>query len=147
MQKLMKLRRTARGSAAEAEACVRNADHGSQGQGEDPLATRRCSNTKHHFPGATMLPDPTSVVTLHDKTGHAFGVRPLLVSDRRALEHFYAQFEPKRAAQGLPPADIQSVHRWLKGLLRSGHHLVVDAPRRLLEDGPPPGACAGGASG
>jgi L-amino acid N-acyltransferase YncA len=79
-----------------------------------------------------MLQDPTAAVTFQDKTGCAFLVRPLEVSDRRALEHFYAQFEPKRAAQGLPPADIESIHRWLKKLLRTGHHLVVQIDGRLM---------------
>jgi ribosomal protein S18 acetylase RimI-like enzyme len=67
-------------------------------------------------------PAPT---TRHDKTGRAFTIRPWQPSDLRALEEFYATFEPKRGAQGLPPEDPERIHRWLRHSLQRGVHLVV----------------------
>ena len=52
---------------------------------------------------------------------HAF--RP---EDRAALEKFYLEFEPKRAAQGLPPLGGERIARWLDKILPTGIHLVVE---------------------
>jgi RimJ/RimL family protein N-acetyltransferase len=70
--------------------------------------------------------------TLHDKEGRVFTVRPLLPNDREALESFYAEFEPKRAAQGLPPEGAPRVRRWLDTVLPSGTHLAVEDEGRLV---------------
>jgi RimJ/RimL family protein N-acetyltransferase len=60
-----------------------------------------------------------------DKDGIAFHVREYQPQDRPALERFYDAFVPKRAAQGLPPADPPRIRRWLDGVLVSGiHHLA-----------------------
>jgi RimJ/RimL family protein N-acetyltransferase len=61
-----------------------------------------------------------------------FTVRPLLSEDREALEQFYAEFEPKRAAQGLPPEGDARVHRWLETVLPAGVHLAVEHEGRLV---------------
>jgi RimJ/RimL family protein N-acetyltransferase len=77
--------------------------------------------------GGALLP-----ATLHTKEGRMFTVRPYGPADRGALEHFYAEFEPKRAAQGLPPEGPARVARWLDSVLPSGTHLVVEMEGRLV---------------
>lgn len=61
-----------------------------------------------------------------DKLGEAFVLRPFRSPDRGALELMYGNFEPKRVAQGLPPAGEEQRVRWLNSVLRSGHHLIVE---------------------
>ena len=67
-----------------------------------------------------------------DKRGDAFHVRPYEPRDRAALEAMYADFEPKRGAQGLPPASQPALKRWLDRTLPLGRHLVVDIGGRIL---------------
>jgi RimJ/RimL family protein N-acetyltransferase len=67
-----------------------------------------------------------------DKEGRVFTVRPLLPDDREALDLFYAEFEPKRAAQGLPPEGGMRVRRWLDTVLPAGTHLAVEHEGRLV---------------
>jgi len=63
---------------------------------------------------------------LRDKNGLPFGVRPYDPADRPALEAMYDAFEPKRTAQGLPPADPVSTRRWLDRTLPNGRQIVVE---------------------
>jgi len=63
---------------------------------------------------------------LHDKEGRMFTVRELAPADRAALETFYDGFDPKRAAQGLPPSGLPRIQRWLDSILAFGSHLVVE---------------------
>jgi L-amino acid N-acyltransferase YncA len=65
-----------------------------------------------------------------DKHGQPFAIRPLEEEDRPALQRMYESFEPKRVAQGLPPAHPHQIARWLDGVLAGGSHLLV-----LAEDG------------
>jgi len=69
---------------------------------------------------------------LHDKEGQPFTVRALDGRDRLALEAFYDAFDPKRAAQGLPPAGQARVERWLNQILGKGTHLAVVRGGRLV---------------
>jgi RimJ/RimL family protein N-acetyltransferase len=69
---------------------------------------------------------------LHDKEGRPFTVRALLAADRPALEAFYDAFDPKRAAQGLPPAGQARVARWLNQVLARGTHLAVERGGHLV---------------
>jgi RimJ/RimL family protein N-acetyltransferase len=69
---------------------------------------------------------------LHDKEGRPFTVRTLTSRDRWALEEFYDAFDPKRAAQGLPPAGQARVARWLDQVLAKGTHLAVERGGRLV---------------
>ena len=48
-------------------------------------------------------------------------------SDNRfdELVEMYNDFEPKRAAQGLPPAGRERIVAWLRHLQKSGHNLVA----------------------
>lgn len=69
---------------------------------------------------------------LQDKTGIPFIVRAYQPADRAGLEAMYQGFDPKRAAQGLPPEKIDSIRRWLDGVLPQGHHLVVEVAGRVL---------------
>lgn len=68
----------------------------------------------------------------HDRTGEPFSVRPGEFADRPALLAFYVGFEPKRAAQGLPPAGADRVARWLDSVLPNGIHLVAFRDQRLI---------------
>jgi RimJ/RimL family protein N-acetyltransferase len=67
-----------------------------------------------------------------DKRGEAFTVRDYAPADRTALEEMYADFEPKRAAQGLPPEGGAALARWLDRSLARGRHLVVEIDGTLL---------------
>lgn len=65
-------------------------------------------------------------ITLDDKLGRPFVVRRFDLADRVALEAMYEDFEPKRAAQGLPPMGEEAVRRWLDRILGRGIQLVVE---------------------
>ena len=69
---------------------------------------------------------------LRDKEGRPFTVRALQARDRPALEAFYDAFDPKRAAQGLPPAGQARVARWLGQVLARGTHLAVERGGHLV---------------
>ena len=69
---------------------------------------------------------------LHDKEGEAFTVRAYAPADRFALETFYDAFDPKRAAQGLPPDGAERVARWLANVLPNGVHLLVERGTHLV---------------
>ena len=66
-----------------------------------------------------------------DSQGEPFAVRPYTRADRAALEAMYAGFEPKRAAQGLPPGDDAAIRRWLERILATGTHLIAIVGGRL----------------
>jgi ribosomal protein S18 acetylase RimI-like enzyme len=71
---------------------------------------------------ATQLP-----TQLTDKLGNPFSVRVFnAATDRDLLEQMYASFQPKRAAQGLPPETEYALRRWLDHVLKSGLHLLVE---------------------
>ena len=69
---------------------------------------------------------------LVDKTGRPFRVRFFERGDRFALEEMYRAFDPKRAAQGLPPGDGESIRRWLDRTLATGMHVLVDIEGEIL---------------
>jgi len=69
---------------------------------------------------------------LRDKEGRPFTARALEAADRPALEAFYDAFDPKRAAQGLPPAGQARVARWLNQILARGTHLAVEREGHLV---------------
>jgi len=69
---------------------------------------------------------PLLPATLRDKEGRVFTVRELRPEDRAALEVFYHSFDPKRAAQGLPPDGQARIERWLDQILPQGTHLAVE---------------------
>lgn len=77
---------------------------------------------------AASVPLPA---TLADKAGRVFTVRAYQTGDREALERFYADFEPKRGAQGLPPAGAFRVARWLDSILPGGTHMIVEMDGRI----------------
>lgn len=66
-----------------------------------------------------------------DKNGLPFCVRPYAPEDRPALEAMYVDFEPKRAAQGLPPAGTGLRH-WLDRVLALGSHLVAEVDGKVV---------------
>lgn len=69
---------------------------------------------------------------LADKTGRPFRVRVFTPADRGPLEEMYRAFDPKRGAQGLPPGDGESIHRWLDLVLRNGTHVLVEIGGEIL---------------
>ena len=69
---------------------------------------------------------------LHDKRGAEYEVREFRPEDREALDHFYLEFEPKRAAQGLPPKDADRIARWLDSVLPQGTHLLTFGDGKLV---------------
>lgn len=71
-------------------------------------------------------------LTLRDREGGMFTVRRFRPEDRALLDAFYDAFEPKRAAQGLPPQGAARVARWLDGVLAGGEHLIVEVDGRLV---------------
>lgn len=68
----------------------------------------------------------TLPATLVDRQGRPFRARELVAADRAALQAMYEAFQPKRAAQGLPPADPAGIARWLDRVLADGTHLVIE---------------------
>ncbi|NLE89277.1 MAG: GNAT family N-acetyltransferase, partial [Myxococcales bacterium] len=55
-----------------------------------------------------------------DRLGQPYTVRSYRPEDRAALEAMYDAFEPKRIAQGLPPAREEQRRRWLDRVLGVG---------------------------
>lgn len=68
----------------------------------------------------------------HDKNGTPFVIRPMEPGDRALLEAFYEAFQPKRAAQGLPPEGLPRIRRWLDQVLPAGIHLLAEGEGALL---------------
>lgn len=61
-----------------------------------------------------------------DRKGEEFIAREYAESDRAALAQMYDAFEPKRAAQGLPPVGPPRINLWLERVLKRGRHIVVE---------------------
>lgn len=85
-------------------------------------------------PAAARDPLPRGLLpaTGATKEGRVFTVRAYRDEDREALERFYEAFEPKRAAQGLPPEGLPRIRRWLDGVLPEGTHLIVEAEGTMV---------------
>jgi RimJ/RimL family protein N-acetyltransferase len=82
-----------------------------------------------------LVPEPEQGGPLdvrHDRAGEPVSVRPYRPSDRDELERFYEEFEPQRAAQGLPPTGRARIARWLQGVLPRGIHLVARRGETLI---------------
>jgi len=88
-------------------------------------------------PGAAAAPDFSGLLPAErtDKDGQPFTVRLADAGDRPALEAFYDVFEPKRAAQGLPPVGLDRIARWLDDILDDGIHLIAESGGRLVGHG------------
>ncbi len=72
----------------------------------------------------TGLVAPASRTHL-DKDRVPFDVREAISVDHESLRAFYEGFEPKRGAQGLPPAEPDRIQGWLRTILATGLHLVA----------------------
>jgi acetyltransferase len=70
-----------------------------------------------------------------DKEGLEFVVREYAPGDREELQRFYEAFEPKRAAQNLPPESPQRISAWLTEILARGLHLVALRDGELIGHG------------
>lgn len=68
----------------------------------------------------------------HDRAGEPFLIHPFTPEHRRSLERFYEEFEPARAAQGLPPMGAARVARWLDTVLAGGIHLLASRDAQLI---------------
>lgn len=80
-------------------------------------------------------PDSPLPRTIQDRAGEEYQVRLYSPSDRPAIQRFYEAFEPKRAAQGLPPRDSDRIARWLDQILNQGIHLIMLRSGTLLGHG------------
>lgn len=80
----------------------------------------------------TMVASYTLPRDLVDKTGAPYRVRFFEKRDRFGLEEMYRAFDPKRAAQGLPPGDGESIRRWLDRVLAAGMHVLIDIEGEIL---------------
>ncbi len=85
-----------------------------------------------HPPPAVPIRGMALPVTLRDREGRMFTVRDYRPDDRPLLDAFYDAFEPKRAAQGLPPEGPERVTRWLDRIFAAGVHLGVEMEGRLV---------------
>lgn len=70
-----------------------------------------------------------------DKAGRPFRLRAFDPVDRHELLRMYDEFEPKRAAQGLPATAAEPRRRWLDSVLSSGFHIVVEVDSRIMGHG------------
>jgi ribosomal protein S18 acetylase RimI-like enzyme len=59
-------------------------------------------------------------------------IRPLGPDDRTRLEQMYEGFQPKRAAQGLPPDGPRRLRAWLDDVIARGQHLVAVTAKGLI---------------
>jgi L-amino acid N-acyltransferase YncA len=76
---------------------------------------------------STTSPPPPAPDLCVDHHGAAYGVRGYTAADHHErLRAFYDGFEPKRAAQGLPPLGRDRIDQWLASILPLGTHLVVE---------------------
>jgi ribosomal protein S18 acetylase RimI-like enzyme len=71
-------------------------------------------------------------IVMTDKHHGSFLIRRYDPQDRPLLEAMYEDFEPKRAAQGLPPASADPLRRWLDRVLSGGQHLLVEVEGRVV---------------
>lgn len=78
-----------------------------------------------------MPPGRALPLTLTDRLGGEYVARHFEPGDRPELEKMYQDFEPKRRAQGLPPAGTDQVARWLDRILAGGIHLIVEVDGEL----------------
>jgi len=76
--------------------------------------------------------DPERVRSYLDKQEVEFQVCAYHPDARESLQSFYEQFEPKRAAQGLPPNGADRIERWLDIVLGQGHHLLACRDGELI---------------
>lgn len=83
-------------------------------------------------PAESPPPHEPGLRTRFDKNDAPFGVRPVVASDRADLQLFYEVFEPKRAAQGLPPKGADRVRSWLDTVLAQGIHLLAIREGELI---------------
>jgi len=81
--------------------------------------------------GAAIVEAGNSI-TFRDKGGDLFRVREYQPADNEFLQSFYEGFEPKRAAQGLPPGDSVRIRSWLTSILATGHHLLAFSGEDLV---------------
>src|SRR5262245_50832489 len=69
--------------------------------------------------------DFKTISAFHSKSSLQIEVMEFRESDFDSLVEMYDAFEPKRAAQGLPPVGRERIVAWLRNLQRNGHNLVA----------------------
>ena len=68
---------------------------------------------------------PSVLSTFRSKAGLAIEVVEFCDNRFDELVEMYNEFEPKRAAQGLPPVGRDRIIAWLRHLQQSGHNLLA----------------------
>jgi GNAT superfamily N-acetyltransferase len=66
------------------------------------------------------------------RKGHSVAVREYGAGDFAALAEMYADFEPKREAQGLPPSDLPRIEKWLRELEPKSRALLAVSCGRIV---------------
>ena len=64
-------------------------------------------------------------MTMVDKTGRPFDVRPYTPEDYPFLEEMYFLFEPKGRFQGMPPLREDVCSKWIRGLVEDGRNFLA----------------------
>lgn len=67
-----------------------------------------------------------------DRSGRPFLIRDFRPEDREEVIRFYEDFEPKRAAQGLPPAEPERIRKWIDNVLTTGMHKIALREAELI---------------
>ncbi len=67
-----------------------------------------------------------------DKKGRPFEVRVYKPEDYSCLEEMYDTFSPKAKFQGMPPADEEVRHKWVRHLVRRGENFLAWQEARVV---------------
>src|SRR5262245_15582503 len=70
--------------------------------------------------------------TFISKAGLEVEVMEFCEENFEALVGMYEVFEPKRAAQGLPPVGRERIVAWLRQLQKNGHNLIAKWDGQLI---------------
>lgn len=81
------------------------------------------------MPEATLISSSRSI---KDKLGRSVFLRPYQEGDFKGLSKMYDEFDPKEIALGLPPAQEENRHRWLRGIVEEWFNTVALLENRIV---------------
>jgi len=92
------------------------------------------SQSAHSINTGPVLTEMCSILprTFSSKQGLELLVIELSENLFEQLVGMYDHFEPKRAAQGLPPTGLDRIISWLEHLQKTGHNLVALYQEKLI---------------